>query len=310
MSFNISLHLSKHTLYGIGDPRIEEIRFESVPFHNAREWLPTVTRFDNIMFVDSHDCREVACRKGVSYNNYRTVLGNMFNQSWIWLTSSDDIAHPFKDMLKRNVLRYYGIQTDPRFYGDHTEVFMDLNKSSFSMKAYCGQWYVPWISLITYFVKYGEFLWELAGLGTGDVSLDDSVDAILDSWSGEVGFHTALGLWLFAKGDRFLIQSDDTSYSGISSYISRYHSIMYPEKVFEFISEYGLNSDRLSKRFIDVHKPRMDALGLAVPLWYSRGGACNGDLSDSPEWMDWMGYDDHVLDDYVDEDDYDFEEDW
>jgi len=313
MSFNISLYLTKESR-DIEYPIVDPNKYRLLPMYNQKDWLDMIADSRNVMFSDNHDCREVAVNKGITYHKYVTTFGNLFASSLIILSGDNYFPSVFAPLVRKTLLNKYGCSLYPEGITDHTEIVANLNDGTFELAVRPHAWRVPWLSLLTYFVKYGEFLTDLAGYSPYEASLDDTVEAILDSWSGEVGFHTALGLWLFANDDANLIYGCETWYNGISSYLSNHLTIQYPDSVFNFIEHYGLNLDRVSKRFLDVHKLMVEAKGLNMPDWYTRGRSCNGDLSDSPEYMDYMGYDDYDDDyddyDYDDDDNYDFEEEW
>lgn len=312
MSFEISLYVTKEHR-NIEYPISEDYNWHILPMFNQREWLPLFDdTMQNLKFYDTHDCREVACNKGASYDRMRTTFGNIFTDSMILLESDMDIPTCFRDVVETYLLDKYGCVSRPEYYNEDASGWMDITKPGFSFATRPSNWNVPWTSLLLYFVKYGEFLTDLVGGYNGaQVTLDETIEAIMQSWSGEVGFHTAFGLWLFANNNAEFMFGNKTWHSGISSYLARYHTIFYPDSLFSFLSEYGLGADCLSKAFLKAHRDRVVAAGYSLPQWFLSNRGCNGDISDSPEFRDYMGYDDYEdEDDYYEDydDDFDFEE--
>jgi len=314
MTFDVTLYLSKEEKE-IGYPIEDKGKYKQLSVYSGDDFLYGLTNYDNAKFSDDHECREVAVRKTLTYAQYRNSFGSIFISSFLEFTSSNVIPETFKPLLKETLLNKYGLTIDPMHTNDHTSMFMDLEGiSTFNLGAYVGEPKIHWLSLLTYFVKYGEFLEDLVGWGKGEVGLDETIPAILDSWSGEVGFHTALGLWLFAMKPNEIVHVDSTWCNGIHQLLAQRLTIDNPHWVFEFIDYYSLGIDRVSKKFIDIHKPRINERGFNLPWWYERGSIGYGSFSDSPEWASYMGFDEDEDNDYeegyYDEDYYDFEEEW
>ena len=332
MSFNFQLSLYLTTKYNYdfvypvdsnkqtGHLR-EELKLtkdEFVEWKPSWELLPMFVR-DEFLAALSNDfsyvseiysCRETAVCKGSFYDLWQSNMSIVFRQAYTTLTYPTAIPIPFKDVITSALLDPYGVNKTPK------SVRCDLDSNTFGIGMKSGYWNKAWISLLTYFVKYGEFMWEISDVGyTDKFSLDQAVRAILDSWSGQVGFYTAFGLWLWANKDNNAIHADHDQFNGIHTSMDHYSSLYAPHMLVTFIKQYSLGLDRVSRLFLDNHGDKCRQAGLAIPPWYAAGGDNDYSLSESPEWNDYMGYDnedeygDHEEDD-LDEDDYDFEEEW
>lgn len=274
--------------------------FERVKFINA------LTEHDYVYITESHACRELAISKGEYYADWHSHLNVIYSSSYITLSYPENVPSSFKDVVDQALLKPYSVN---KF---NTSILCDLDAPNFGIAMSPGHWNKAWISLLTYFAKYGEFLLDLAQDRYGNksqYSLDEIIQVILDSWSGQVGLYTAFGLWKWANRDEGAIHWNGSADSGIHSSMVTYTCLWDVDGLIEFLTEYELGLDRLNNLYVSNFKERLENLGFALPYWYKQGGTNDSCLSESPEWKSFMGYDDED-DDYLD-DDYDFEEeDW
>jgi hypothetical protein len=276
--------------------------WQHLPMYHKDDFLKCLSNpFSYI--TETHVCREVAMSKGEFYDNWQAGMGMLFRKSYVTLTYPHQIPRPFHDIVTSALLIPHGVNSESQ------NTLCNLESREFGIGMHPGYWNKAWLSLLTYFAKYGEFLWENSGVSyDGQFSLDQTVTAILNSWSGQVGFYTAYGLWLWSN------RNDATSgnynpFNGIHSAMDHFSALYKPNSLLEFIVEYELDLSRVSRLYLNNHRERCTSLGLTIPDWYTYGSDNDDYLAESPEWNEYMGYDDEDMDDYREESDYDFEED-
>jgi hypothetical protein len=337
MSFEVSLYLTSYYNYQFAYP-VDSNRqgydflteLHGMSLEEAENWQPTwesLAMFDKVKFIeglnniecvklsDSHQCREVAVSKGITYANMRSMLTPVYRNSYLTMESENPVPLGFTSVLTKALLSPYRVNTPD------SGVTCDLRRSKFGIGMYLNEWRKPWLSLLSYFAKYGEFLEELAysEFGTKDqYSLEEIVDVILQSWSGQVGFYTALGLWSFANNNQQVINGIGTyqgvQYNGIHSFMDDITCSYEPTLLTDFCSEFGLSLDRVSKRYLTLFRDRIERTSNhRIPWWFKNGQANNYYFADSPEFAEFMGWnedEEEYHDDYEYDDDFDFEEGW
>ena len=279
-----------------------------LPMYVRSEFLEALSNKFSYL-TEIYSCRETAVSKGSYYDLWQSNMGMVYRQAYTTLTYPTAIPLPFKDIVTSALLDPYGVNKTPK------SARCDLDSDTFGIGMKSGYWDKAWMSLLTYFAKYGEFMWESSDVGfTDKFSLDQAVRSILDSWSGQVGFYTAFGLWLWANKDFNAIHDGHIQFNGIHTAMDHYSALYAPNMLVDFIKQYGLTLDRVSGLFLDNHRGKCAHAGLEIPNWYMAGGDNDYSLSESPEWNDYMGYDSDDDEDYddadYDENDYDFEEEW
>ena len=250
---------------------------------------------------EAHACRELALNKGSFYADWQVGMSVLFRSSYMTLGYPEQIPEPFKEIVTSALLDPYAVNT----VGSTT--ICNLDDGNFSMGMQPGYWNKAWLSLLTYFAKYGEFMCDIGDVGNdGNFSLDDTVRAILDSWSGQVGFYSAFGLWLWANKNDDAINANYSQFSGIHSAMEHYSALYEPELLLEFSVQYELDLHRVSRLYLNNHKELCKSIGFTIPAWWEQGDDNDQHLAESPEWNDYMGYDDEDEDDVMDDyDDYD-----
>ena len=329
-SFSYSLYLStKHQYkfsYPIGSD-IQDFRLRDALGLTDAEfstWEPTWERLpmyeragfinalanDFSYITEEHACREIALAKGAFYRDWQSCMGMIYRSSYTTLTYPEPIPDSFMDIVSEVLLKPYAVNK----VGQST--FCDLNAGDFGIGMNPNQWNKSWLSMLTYFAKYGEFMCDISDVSyKSQFDLDQTIRAILDSWSGQVGFYTAFGVWLWANKNESAIHTDASQFHGIYNAMDHYAALYKPDKLLEFIVQYELSLHRVSRLYLDNHRNRCESLGLSIPSWYNAGLENDNHLAESPEWNDYMGYsdddDDENYEDYDDDEDYDFEEeDW
>lgn len=326
-SFKLSLYLSTAYHYDFGYPvdsneqndklrkklRLTNDEFKDwkpdwklLPMYERRKFLKALS--NEFSYVsESHQCREVVMSKGEFYATWQTIMNMVYKTSYLTLTYPDQIPGSFKEVVTSALLKPYAVN----MAGSH--ITCNLDDFQFSIGMHPSYWNNAWLSMLTYFAKYGEYMYELAvgRYGTKDqYSLDQTICVILDSWSGQVGMYTAFGLWLWAHNNVAAIRSNYNQFYGIHSAMDHFSTLYIPDELLVFVKQYDLGLHRVSKLFLDNHKARCESAGLIIPNWYEIGNENDHHLAESPEWNDYMGYYDEDDEYYEDDDDYDFEEDW
>lgn len=287
-----------------------EPNFKTLNLYDKVQFLKTLNEADFAVISESYQCREVALNKGYDYFIWRTGLNMVYRDSLLELTYPHQIPAPFKELLTTTILNRYAVNKPL------SHIWCDLDNDYFAIAMNPGCWNKGWLGLLTYFAKYGEFMWEISDTSYNEhFSLDQAIHAVLDSWSGQVGYYTALGLWLWGTDDSIAIHSYYPQADGIHNAMDNYTTLYAPDSLLEFSVKYGLGLSRVSRLYLNNHRARCEAVGLSIPSWYDNGCDNDQNLADSPEWFDYMGYSDEdsdeFRDEYDDEDNYDFEEeDW
>jgi hypothetical protein len=333
-SFQLTMYLSKLDWFRYGYPQKDIVQHPELqgelglskedyanwtpdhiqlPQFNDKKFLYALTNYDFVKIVESHSCREVAISKGMQLSQWRSAYSQLYKNSFITIEYPYQIPEAFHAVVTQALLRPYNIN------GQGQSAKCNLYEDTFVLALHPAIWKKPWISLLTYFAKYGHFLEALLdGDGIhGTASIDDTVSVVLDSWSGQVGFYTAFGLWSCYYQDPQAINGFDTAngiqFSGINHAMEVYTNAFCPSKLIEFIQSYDLGLERVSRLYLDNHKDLIEEANLVTPRWYTYGGHGYDNLSDSPEYASYMGWDDDYDgdddDNYDEEDDYD-EEDW
>jgi hypothetical protein len=239
-------------------------------------------------------------------------MGMLYRSSYTTLTYPEQIPAPFKETVTSALLKPYAVNVPSQ------TTICNLDHTKFGLGLTPGSWNKAWISLLTYFAKYGEFMVERAGV-SGQLDLHQTIRAILDSWSGQVGLYTAFGLWLWANEDQNAIYGYYERFNGIHNAMDHYAALYKPDSLLKFIRQYELDLDRVSKLYLDNHLERCKSQDFSIPSWYLNGCENDDYLVESPEWNDYMGYTDEDDEDYDedydeeydgDDDDWDFGEDW
>ena len=282
--------------------------WQSLPMYERQKFLDALSN-DFSYVSESQGCREIAMSKGQFYTDWIIGMGVIFRTSYTTLSYPEQIPEPFKKVVTEALLTPYAVNREG------SDIICNLDDPHFGIGMNPGYWNKAWLSLLTYFAKYGEYMWEIGGGDYKDhYTLEQTIQAILDSWSGQVGFYTAFGLWLWADRRESAIHANYTQFSGIHNAMDHYSTLYVPDDLLEFIVEFGLSTDRVSRLYLNIHKERCESAGLALPSWYTSGGDNDRSLAESPEWNDYMGYDDDDDDEdyenYDDDEDYNFEEDW
>ena len=287
--------------------------WQVLPLFNRTDFLKALSN-DFSYISESHACREVALNKGAFYVDWQVGMNVLFRSSYITFGYPEQIPEPFKEIVTSALLDPYAVNKPG------SSITCNLDDGKFSIGMQPGYWNKAWLSLLTYFAKYGDFMWESSGRDYSDkFSLDETVRAILDSWSGQVGFYSAFGLWLWANKNDGAINANYSQFNGIHNAMDHYTALYEPDSLLEFIAEYKLDLHRVSRLFLNLHKERCKSVGLFIPNWYEVGQDNDGSLAESPEWNDYMGYDDEDMDEDFDDgmgdyddypEDWDFEEVW
>ena len=326
-NFQLTLYLSKCTAYqfaypinsneqsfvlqtelGLTDKELLEFKpnFEHLNMYHKKKFLKTLNEADFAMVSEEHQCREVVLEKGYQYLSFRNQMTMLYRDSLITLEYPHQVPAPFRDLLTTVILNNYAVNKL------NSRIWCNLDADTFSIAMNPSYWDKAWLSLLTYFAKYGEFMWEVSDTSYNkQFSLDQTIHAILESWSGQVGYYTALGLWLWANDTTTAIHGYYEPFNGIYSAMDNYTTLYEPNKLLEFSKQYNLGLRRVSRLYLNNHRERCEAVGLSIPSWYDRGYENDHHLIESPEWNDYMGYDGEGYDDEEsDPDDWDFEEAW
>lgn len=284
--------------------------WQVLPLFKREDFLKGLSN-DFSYISEAHACREVALNKGAFYADWQEGMGILFRTSYITFGYPDQIPEPFKEIVTSALLDPYAVN----FKGSN--VVCNLDDAKFSIGMHPGNWNKAWLGLLTYFAKYGEYMCDIGDVGNdGNSSLDQTIGAILDSWSGQVGFYTAFGLWLWANENEGAINANYSQFNGIHQAMDHYTALYEPELLLEFSVKYELGLHRVSRLYLTNHKGLCESIGLTIPAWWEHGNDNNRHLAESPDWNSYMGYDDVELDDdgMSDYDDYpedwDFEEGW
>lgn len=323
-SFQLSLFLTQQYHYQFSYPvntniqtndlrvqlKLSEDDFESwlpdwqnLPMFHKQDFLDSLTNEFSVI-SEPHACRETAMSKGDFYNQWSSSMSMLFRQSYITLTYPHQIPDPFKNLVTSALLIPHGVNAADQ------NTMCNLDDSEFGIGMHPSFWNKAWLSLLTYFAKYGEFLWERSGVDYADqFSLDQAVRAILNSWYGQVGFYTAYGLWLWENRNDDAIHGTYNQFNGIHSAMDHFSTLYEPDSLLAFVTEYELDLDRVSRLFLLNHRSRCAASGFAIPSWFDAGSENDAYLAESPEWNEYMGYDDEDMDE-LGESDYDFVEEW
>ncbi len=277
--------------------------WKSLPLYNRINFIDALS--NNFSFVtEEHVCREIAMSKGAFYDQWQSAMGVVYQQSYLTLTYPEPIPQPFKDVVTSALLVPYSANT----YRSQS-IQCNLEDTKFGIGMYPAYWDKAWVSLLTYFAKYGEFLWEISGIGMDkQATLDQTIRAILDSWSGQVGFYTAYGLWLWENRFETAIRDPHKQFNGIHEAMNHFAALYEPNSLLRFIKQYSLDLGRVSRLFLNNHRERCEVAGLEIPSWYASGKGNDNYLAESPEWRNYMGLDDDGDDD--DDDFYFEEEEW
>jgi hypothetical protein len=289
--------------------------WENLPMFDKMKFINRITEDNYVMLTDEHQCREVAVNKGITYSNIRSSFTPIYRNSYLTMENYNPIPTPFTRVVSEFLLKPYNVNNNK------SGIYCNLEDDHFGVGMYLNDWRKWWLSLLSYFSKYGEFLYEIAfdKFGNQDqYSLSEIIETILDSWSGQVGFYTAFGLWGYAQKNSQVINGMQTyrgeQYNGIHAFMDDLACSYQPTLLIDFCNEYGLSLDRVSKRFITNYKDRLEAAKYRIPWWFINGYLNDAHLADSPEYADFMGWSDDVeneyRDDYYHDDDYDFEEGW
>ena len=287
--------------------------WQPLPLFNKTKFLKALSN-DFSYVSESHQCREVALNKGAFYADWQVGMSVLFRSSYITLGYPEQISEPFKEVVTSALLDPYAVNRVG------SNIICNLDDSKFSIGMQPGSWNKAWLSLLAYFAKYGEYMWEVNDIGQdGQFSLDETVRAILDSWSGQVGFYTAFGLWLWANKSEDAIHANYSQFNGIHNAMDHFSVLYVPDLLLEFIEQYSLDLYRTSRLFLNLHKERCESVGLTIPTWWKQGNENDQHLAESPEWNDYMGYSDDYADEEMDDgmsdyddypEDWDFEEGW
>ena len=242
--------------------------------------------------------------KGTFYANWRFGMNMLYKNSILVLEYPNQIPNIFKELVTTALLKPYAVNRG------NSNIYCDLDKHTFGIAMNPAYWKTAWLSLLTYFAKYGEYLWDICDTELGkQANLDQTVRAILDSWSGQVGLYTAFGLWVWANKDEQFIHSSYDQFNGIHNAMNHFTILYAPNKLMNFLEQYNLGLDRCSRLFIKNYEERLILANYNLPAWYRRGEENDRSLSESPEWNDYMGYSDEDYDE-DDADYYDYPEDW
>ena len=279
--------------------------WQPMPQYEKKSFIDALTNNDFSFITEKHPCRELALSKGIYYLNWISNLSVVYRASFTILQYTEPIPAPFKDIVTNVLLVPYAVNRPG------SDSVCNLDDATFGIGIHPTTWNIAWLSLLTYFAKYGTFLEDLAQERYGPKDQYDFtqvIRVILDSWDGQVGFYTAFGLWLWSARNEEAIHDSYRSHNGIHTAMDHYTSLYHPNKLLEFIELYDLDLSRVSQLFLQNHEARCKAAGLAIPAWFKEGSENAGYLAESPEWKEYMGYDDDDDDDDYDEDDYEFNE--
>lgn len=329
-NFILTLHLTKHYAYQFSYPigskpqhsafRTElamstedyesyKPQFQKLNLYDRRKFLKTINEADFASVFETHACREIALSKGEFYSYWQSAMSVIYKHSMLSIEYPSQVPSTFKEIVTTALLDPYAVNQG----GSH--IHCDLDTSMFGLAMEPCYWNKAWLSLLTYFAKYGGFMDELAigRYGSKDqYSLDEVIQVILDSWRGQVGLYTAFGLWLWANKDDAAIHGDYERFNGIHSAMNHFAALYAPYKLIEFLGQYNLDLDRVSRLFIQNYEERLEIADLQLPSWYVQGSDNDANLAESPEWNDYMGYgddDDDEDGEYYGDDIFDFGED-